>query len=240
MPYEWNADAQRRVDLSVTSGPAADEVADCTMPLLPALNNSTLPSTAYTGSGSLPQQQIQQQHHHHQIQHPQQQQQQKNVIPNNQRTQIMSVDIPVTPIHTNTTSGGNINATNNNVPASAAAATTTTNNYYNPRGRPPLAHNAYNQTNNSSLSGSSSTKQQHYQQQQQQRGNTTSNTNNSIITNNNNTQYAESERLKSQARYQILKEISQATNMRNSATNENDVTFWEGQIHTLNESFKKL
>ena len=58
--------------------------------------------------------------------------------------------------------------------------------------------------------------------------------------NNNNSQYANNERLKSQARHQILKEISAATNMRNSATSSKDVNFWNVQIKTLNDSFKKL
>ena len=51
---------------------------------------------------------------------------------------------------------------------------------------------------------------------------------------------AEVERKKSQARYQILKEISAATNMRNTSLNDKDVNFWDRQIYTLNESFKKL
>lgn len=51
---------------------------------------------------------------------------------------------------------------------------------------------------------------------------------------------AESSRRQSQARTQILKEIKQATNMKNSAVDENDRKFWERQISTLNESFRKL
>lgn len=50
---------------------------------------------------------------------------------------------------------------------------------------------------------------------------------------------AEAERRKSKARSQILKEISQATNMRETATDEKDRKFWDRQIMTLNESFKK-
>jgi len=37
-----------------------------------------------------------------------------------------------------------------------------------------------------------------------------------------------------------MKEIRQATNMRNSALDEDDRRFWDRQIATLNESFKKL
>ena len=51
---------------------------------------------------------------------------------------------------------------------------------------------------------------------------------------------AEKEREKSEARHQILKEIHQATNMRKSALDDNDRSFWDRQIATLNESFKKL
>jgi hypothetical protein len=51
---------------------------------------------------------------------------------------------------------------------------------------------------------------------------------------------AEDNRRQSQARTQILKEIKQATNMKNSAMDENDRKFWERQIATLNESFRKL
>jgi len=51
---------------------------------------------------------------------------------------------------------------------------------------------------------------------------------------------AENERRQSQARHVVLKEISQATNMKNSALDEKDRKFWERQIATLNESFKKL
>ncbi|KAL3778943.1 hypothetical protein HJC23_001244 [Cyclotella cryptica] len=51
---------------------------------------------------------------------------------------------------------------------------------------------------------------------------------------------AERERQKSEARHQIMKEIHQATNMRNSAIDENDRRFWDRQIATLNESFKQL
>ena len=51
---------------------------------------------------------------------------------------------------------------------------------------------------------------------------------------------AERERKKSYARHQILKEIHQATNMRNEALDANDKRFWERQIATLNESFKNL
>ena len=51
---------------------------------------------------------------------------------------------------------------------------------------------------------------------------------------------AEKEREKSEARHQILKEIHQATNMRNSALDDNDRSFWDRQIATLNESFKRL
>ncbi|KAL7554418.1 hypothetical protein ACHAWF_018430 [Thalassiosira exigua] len=51
---------------------------------------------------------------------------------------------------------------------------------------------------------------------------------------------AEKERQRSQARHQILKEISQATSMKSSALDEKDRKFWERQIATLNESFKKL
>lgn len=65
-------------------------------------------------------------------------------------------------------------------------------------------------------------------------------TSSNSTTNNNNSQYANNERLKSQARHQILKEISAATNMRNSATSSKDVNFWNVQIKTLNDSFKKL
>ena len=52
--------------------------------------------------------------------------------------------------------------------------------------------------------------------------------------------HAEHERTQSQARHQILKEIAQATNMKKSALDEKDRKFWERQIMTLNESFKKL
>ena len=51
---------------------------------------------------------------------------------------------------------------------------------------------------------------------------------------------AEKERRKSKARHQILKEISQATIMRNSSLNDTDRKFWDSQIDTLNQSFKKL
>jgi hypothetical protein len=51
---------------------------------------------------------------------------------------------------------------------------------------------------------------------------------------------AEKERRKSKARHQILKEISQATMMRNSSLNDTDRKFWDSQIDTLNQSFKKL
>jgi hypothetical protein len=51
---------------------------------------------------------------------------------------------------------------------------------------------------------------------------------------------AERERKKSYARHQILKEIHQATNMRNEALDANDKRFWERQIDTLKESFKNL
>lgn len=51
---------------------------------------------------------------------------------------------------------------------------------------------------------------------------------------------AENERRQSQARHQILKEISQATNMKQSALDDKDRKFWARQIATLNESFKKL
>ena len=51
---------------------------------------------------------------------------------------------------------------------------------------------------------------------------------------------AETEQRLSQARQQILKEIAQATNMKTSALDDNDRRFWEKQIRTLNESFKKL
>eukprot|EP00984_Skeletonema_dohrnii_P018632 scaffold8734_cov122-Skeletonema_dohrnii-CCMP3373.AAC.3 len=51
---------------------------------------------------------------------------------------------------------------------------------------------------------------------------------------------AEDNRRQSQARTQILKEIKQATNMRNSAMDENDRQFWDRQIATLNASFRKL
>jgi len=51
---------------------------------------------------------------------------------------------------------------------------------------------------------------------------------------------AERERRKSKARHQILKEISQATIMRNSSSNDTDRKFWDSQIDTLNQSFKKL
>jgi hypothetical protein len=51
---------------------------------------------------------------------------------------------------------------------------------------------------------------------------------------------AEREREKSEATHQILKEIHQATNMRNTALDDNDKMFWDRQIATLNESFKNL
>jgi len=51
---------------------------------------------------------------------------------------------------------------------------------------------------------------------------------------------ANEERHQSEARHQIMKEIRQATNMRNSALDEDDRRFWDRQIATLNESFKKL
>ncbi len=51
---------------------------------------------------------------------------------------------------------------------------------------------------------------------------------------------AEDNRRQSQARTQILKEIKQATKMKNSAVDENDRKFWERQIATLNASFRKL
>ncbi|KAL7478995.1 hypothetical protein ACHAW6_004746 [Cyclotella cf. meneghiniana] len=51
---------------------------------------------------------------------------------------------------------------------------------------------------------------------------------------------AERERQKSEARHQIMKEIHQATNMRNSAIDEDDRRFWDRQIATLSESFKNL
>lgn len=51
---------------------------------------------------------------------------------------------------------------------------------------------------------------------------------------------AEREREKSEVRHQLLKEIHQATDMRNSALDENDRKFWDRQIATLNESFKHL
>lgn len=51
---------------------------------------------------------------------------------------------------------------------------------------------------------------------------------------------AETEQRLSEARQQLLKEITQATNMKTSALDDNDRRFWEKQIQTLNESFKKL
>jgi hypothetical protein len=51
---------------------------------------------------------------------------------------------------------------------------------------------------------------------------------------------AEGERKQSEARHQILKEIHQATNMRNTALDDTEKKFWEMQIATLNDSFKKL
>ena len=48
------------------------------------------------------------------------------------------------------------------------------------------------------------------------------------------------ERRQSEARRQILKEIAQATHMRRSASNDGDKRFWERQVDTLNESFRKL
>eukprot|EP00986_Skeletonema_menzelii_P010646 scaffold5273_cov158-Skeletonema_menzelii.AAC.7 len=51
---------------------------------------------------------------------------------------------------------------------------------------------------------------------------------------------AEDSRRQSQARTQILKEIKQATNMRNSAMDDNDRKFWDRQIATLNATFRKL
>ena len=51
---------------------------------------------------------------------------------------------------------------------------------------------------------------------------------------------ANEQRHQSEARHQILKEIRQATNMRNSALDDDDRGFWDRQIATLNESFKKL
>eukprot|EP00956_Cyclotella_meneghiniana_P024727 scaffold50084_cov67-Cyclotella_meneghiniana.AAC.3 len=54
------------------------------------------------------------------------------------------------------------------------------------------------------------------------------------------TAVADREREKSEARHQIMKEIHQATNMRNSALDSNDRRFWDKQIATLNASFKNL
>ena len=54
------------------------------------------------------------------------------------------------------------------------------------------------------------------------------------------TAVADKERGKSEARHQIMKEIHQATNMRNSALDSNDRKFWDKQIATLNASFKNL
>jgi hypothetical protein len=51
---------------------------------------------------------------------------------------------------------------------------------------------------------------------------------------------AEREREKSEVRHQLLKEIHQATDMRNSALDDNDRRFWDRQIATLNKSFKHL
>lgn len=52
--------------------------------------------------------------------------------------------------------------------------------------------------------------------------------------------FAEYELCKSEARHQMLKEISQATTMRNSALEEEDRKFWDKQIATLNRSFQQL
>jgi hypothetical protein len=54
------------------------------------------------------------------------------------------------------------------------------------------------------------------------------------------TPFAEYEKNQSEARHQLLREISQATNMRNSALDGEDKQFWERQIDTLNQTFRKL
>ena len=51
---------------------------------------------------------------------------------------------------------------------------------------------------------------------------------------------AEREYRLSHARHQILKEISQATHMRETALDEKDTLFWTRQVNTLNESLKRL
>lgn len=51
---------------------------------------------------------------------------------------------------------------------------------------------------------------------------------------------AQREQERSEARHQILKEIHQATEMRNSALDDNDRRFWDMQIATLNKSFRNL
>jgi len=52
--------------------------------------------------------------------------------------------------------------------------------------------------------------------------------------------FAEYEKSQSEARQHLLREISAATTMRNSALDEDDRKFWERQIDTLNQSFRKL
>lgn len=51
---------------------------------------------------------------------------------------------------------------------------------------------------------------------------------------------AEREYRLSHARQQILKEISQAMHMRETALDEKDTLFWTRQVNTLNESLKRL
>ncbi len=52
--------------------------------------------------------------------------------------------------------------------------------------------------------------------------------------------FAEYEKRQSEARQQLLREIGQATTMRNSALEEEDRKFWDRQIDTLNHTFRKL
>ena len=51
---------------------------------------------------------------------------------------------------------------------------------------------------------------------------------------------AEREHRLSHARHQILKEISQASHMRDTALDKKDTLFWTRQVNTLNESLKRL
>jgi hypothetical protein len=52
--------------------------------------------------------------------------------------------------------------------------------------------------------------------------------------------FAEYEKSQSESRQHLLREICAATTMRNSALDEDDRNFWERQIDTLNQSFRKL